>query len=209
MKILRPFTGTGAVFWPIGPPPLGTCEFHSDVCKKYCYAAVQQFPDFDEQLLVDEHDKQKIHREFITKPTQPLVRKIMQELDGLQTNILHWFGTGDCPTKNVDKVCDIISSMSPAITQMGFTRNEELWQTYPNIFALSLDNYDEIQNRKGLFSVADYQNGTSRMYRDNIPTRGGLCGPELCTDIYDGQLTHFINCSTCYRLGTGCFFERQ
>ena len=208
MKILRPFTGTGAVFFPIGIPPIGTCEFATHNCRKYCYASLPEYPDFDEELLVSEEDKREIYEVFCDLPVKWIVEEILRELDGLQTDILHWFGSGDCMTKDMPKILDIINALdeSPAmITQMGFTRNVNLWEQRKDIFALTVESEEEINDRAGMFSVTDYVEGTSKMFCSQRPTRGGLCGPELCQDRIEKKLTHFINCQTCRRLKTGCF----
>lgn len=205
-KILRPFTGTGSVFFPIGKPPVGTCEFATKLCIKSCYAALPEWPDFDEEIRVSEDDKKEIYNIFMTAPVWWLVDEMLRELDGLQTDILHWFGSGDCSSKNVPRIIELIEVMERQdIIQMGFTRNIGLWTEKPNIFALTIESADEINGRSGMFSVSDYANGTSKMYFNQMPTRGGLCGPELCQDRTEAALTHFINCQICKRLKTGCF----
>ena len=207
-KILRPFTGTGSVFFPIGKPPGGTCEFATKSCLKSCYAALPEWPDFDEEIRVSEDDKREIYTIFMTAPIWWLVSEMMRELDGLQTGILHWFASGDCQTKDINRVIEIINVMEQyAICQMGFTRNVNLWMEKPSIFALTVESVDAINEREGMFSVSDYVHGTSKMYFNNMPTRGGLCGPELCSDRMEAALTHFINCQICKRLGTGCFYR--
>ena len=206
IKILRPFTGTGAVFFPIGKPPQGTCEFSSPNCIKHCYAALPTWPDFDEELRVSESDKWVIYKTFMNAPIWWLVDEIRRELDGLQTRILHWFGSGDCQTNDAPRIIELIEAVaSQSITQMGFTRNVALWKAKPNIFALTVESRQEIDGRNGMFAITDYINGISKMYFNNLPTRGGMCGPELCRDRIEEALTHFINCQTCKRLKLGCF----
>ena len=207
MKLLRPFTGTAAIFWPIGRPPVGTCEFASEQCLNYCYAALPEFPDFDEELRIPETEKSWIMEKFLYSSLPELIDTIVQEAGGLQTNILHWFGSGDCPTQHIERVLSIIKKVDDEdIVQMGFTRNITLWEARRDIFALSVENVDDIAGRGGLFAVTDHSRGTSVMYRDNEKTQGGDCGPELCLDSTDDQAAHFINCKTCLRLGTGCFY---
>ena len=205
MKILRPFTGTGAVFWPIGPLPQGTCEFATTACRKHCYAALPEWPDFDEEIRVPEADKQMIRAKMLSLPISTLRWTLLAELDGLQTDILHWFGSGDCPRDNIDRVLRIIEAMDGDCVQMGFTRNEELWKARKDVFALTVESVEEICGREGLFSVSDFANGTSIMHRNGTPTRGGYCGPELCADRIEPRLTHFINCQACKRMRIGCF----
>lgn len=209
MKILRPFTGTGGIFWPIGPPPIGTCEFATHACKKYCYAALNQWPDFDEELLISESEKNKIKEIMLRLPVHELKDRILFDLKGLQTNILHWFGSGDCPMQYMDRVIEIINAMDGYCVQMGFTRNQELWNMRKDVFALTVESVEMIDSREGLFSVSDYENGTSIMYRNGSPTRGGYCGPELCLDRLEPKLAHFINCKTCRRMNLGCFYDRN
>lgn len=211
MKILRPFTGTGAIFFPIGSPPDGTCEFASRECLKNCYAALPRWPDFDEQLLIPEEEKKAIYSAILTSPIGNLVDTIIDELDGLQTNILHWFASGDCPMKDIGRVLEIIhevASRDPEIIQMGFTRNRVLWQSRQDVFALTVDTREEARELDGMASVPDFKAGTSEMYYLGLPTRGGRCGPELCRDWTDRTLIHFINCQTCLRLQLGCFDRR-
>lgn len=209
MKILRPFTGTGAVFWPTGIPPEGTCEFATSKCKIHCYASLPKYPDFDEEILIDEDDKRQIYQVMLTRPIAWLRDALISELDGLQTDILHWFGSGDCSMTNVDRVLEIIAAMDGKCTQMGFTRNVALWNARKDIFALSVESEEQINGRDGLFAVTDYDNGTSVMFFNGSPTKGGRCGPELCTDQIESKLTHFINCKTCRRMKTGCFDRKM
>lgn len=210
VKILRPFTGTGAIFFPIGKPPDGTCEFATSSCIKSCYAALPDWPDFDEQIRIPEDEKREIYKIFVEAPVWWLVKEIMHELDGLQTHILHWFGSGDCQTKDTQRIIEIIEKVGSQCgwteyTQMGFTRNVNLWEAKKDIFALTVETAEEIAGRDGMFSVPDYLNGTNKMYFNNLPTRGGLCGPELCHDRVEESLTHFIDCQICRRLKMGCF----
>lgn len=205
MKLLRPFTGTGSIFWPIGPPPRGTCEFASVSCRKFCYAGLPEWPDWDEEIRVPEVEKRDIYKTMMATPIRLLKEFILSDLDGLQTDILAWFASGDCPTKDIPRVIEIIEALDGTCTQMGFTRNETLWRARKDIFALSIETPSQIAGREGLFSVSDYAKGTSFMYRDGEPTRGGRCGPDLCSDKSDMSLSHFINCKTCRRLHAGCF----
>ncbi len=210
MKLLRPFTGTGAIFFPIGLPPNGTCEFSTKKCRKYCYAVSDDL--FDYETRVSEEDKWDIYNYIINRPIADICLKIFKELDGLQTSILHWFGTGDCQTKDIDKVSFIISSISKHIKkdviQMGFTRNVELWNRHKNIFALTVKSIDNIKEKEGMFSISDYKNGVSIMYSPKYNVRGGYCGPVTCRDLVEAKLTHSINCKVCCDLKIGCFDRR-
>ena len=118
MKILRPFTATGGVFFPVGRPPKGTCEFSTKNCEKHCYT--KNYSHFDFETNISEEEKWKIYKIFMQKSVRIIVREIENNLDGLQTPILHWFGTGDCMIKDMEKISDIINAIPGYIVQMGF-----------------------------------------------------------------------------------------
>lgn len=208
MKLLRPFTGTGGILFPVGLPPIGTCEFATKRCIVNCYANVGadlEYPDYDEEILIPDNDKILIYQYFMGCPVEWICEKIKEELDGLQTPILHWFGSGDCLTKDIDRITQIINAMDNNIVQMGFTRNVQLWERHKDILALTVENVKNIAGRDGMFSVPNYTNQISKMYFCGKPTRGGLCGPIICRDRTEKALEHYINCRTCRRLQTGCF----
>jgi hypothetical protein len=206
MKILRPFTGTGGIFFPIGPPPKGTCEFATAKCSEHCYAKRTKYPDFDEELLLTDEELMEIYEAFISCPKMWLLDEVRRELDGLQTSILHWFGSGDCTSKDLERVNDLVDLFADAgIVQMGFTRNRILWERHKDIFALTVESKKEMGNDKGMFAMPDYKRQISKMFFNGEPTSGGLCGPLTCRDRTRRALEHYINCQTCRRLCTGCF----
>jgi hypothetical protein len=207
MKILRPFTATGGVFFPIGLPPNGTCEFSTKTCRKYCYAVNDSLYDFETKNITQE-EMWEIYNSFINWPINKLINKIEKELDGLQTPILHWFGTGDCETKNIQRISEVIESVPNYIVQMGFTRNEELWKLWPNIFALTIEKLEYAEGKSGMFSIPNYIEGTSQMYSPDYTVRGGYCGPFFCVDLIDSSITHFVNCQVCREIKAGCFDRR-
>lgn len=209
MNILRPFTGTGAVFFPIGKHPKGTCDNATKECLKYCYQLNPKHPNFDEEILISQKDKQNIYKFIINSDIDLICETFKKELDGLQTKILHWFGSGDCLTKDLEKISLIIENMKKYddIVQMGFTRNILLWKRFKNIFALTIDKKEDVKE-EGMYSIPDYENERSVMYSPYYQVKGGLCGPETCDDMFDQKLNHYINCKTCLRLKTGCFDRR-
>ncbi len=180
----------------------------TEECSQRCYARMTEWENFDEEIRIYEDEKRKVREAMLGLPLSTLRSKFISEMDGLQTDILHWFGSGDCPTEDVSRVLQIIEAMDD-VTQMGFTRNAQLWESRKDVFAISVDNVKEIGGRTGLFSVANYEEGMSVMYRNGEPVRGGLCGPELCEDSNDSTLIHFINCKTCKRLDMGCFDKQE
>lgn len=208
MKLLRPFTGTGAIFFPVGLPPKGTCEFATLACLEYCYAEDQEDRNFDEELRIPESEKSEAYEYLIQKPVDLIRARMLDDLDGLQTPILHWFGSGDCPTKDIDKISSIIKAIGKSIVQMGFTRNVELWQRHKEVFALTIASEDDALDTYGMYSIPNYEAQTSVMYVPAYQVKGGLCGPIICRD-REQKVDHYINCQTCLRLAMGCFDRRD
>lgn len=206
-KILRPFTGTGAVFFPVGLPPKGTCYFITEDCKQSCYAVDPLDYNFDEQLRLSKQDKDKILSFFESEEIDIICDQIISDLDGLQTPILHWFGSGDCPPDMLDKISTIIESLPDDIVQMGFTRNKILWQKYKDIFALTIEDESEATDVNAMYAIPRYEEQISVMYSPSHQVRAGYCGPLTCRDIRrdKSELEHYINCQTCLRLKIGCF----
>lgn len=207
-KLLRPFTGTGAVFFPVGPPPKGTCQYATEACLKHCY--VNDKSDFDGELLVAPWEKKLIYRVMMTWDLLDLVTRLLSELDGLQTPIFHWFGTGDCLDEDVDRVSAIIEQLPPRVVQMGFTRNRKLWERHKDIFALTLEKFEPAPDPAAMYSCPNYEKEVSVMWCPNYEVRGGFCGPTLCrdSDRHYSDLTHYINCRICHRRKLGCFDRR-
>jgi hypothetical protein len=210
MKLLRPFTGTGSVFFPIGPlGEGGTCEFATEACLAQCY--VKDPVDFDEETRITPEAANRIYSMVRREPTEVVRRMFLRDLDGLQTPILHWFGSGDCPTRDTEIISAIIKSMPPAVVQMGFTRNRKLWERHKGIFSLTIEREEDAPDQDAMYSIPDYEKETSTMFNPSYQVRGGLCGPMLCKDRDRSRtdLTHYINCKTCYRWQTGCFDRRR
>ena len=205
-KLLRPFTGTGGIFFPIGTPPKGTCEFSTKNCRKFCYAKNGSLFDFETE--VPEDDKLWIYDQFMSLPINDICNKIINELDGLQTPILHWFGTGDCETKNTKRISSIIDAVPKYIVQMGFTRNIELWEKYKDIFALTIEDMSFMDGKVGMFACPDYEEAISIMRSSGYQVQGGYCGPLTCRDLVKSGYEHFINCQVCRKLKLGCFDRR-
>ncbi len=212
MKLLRPFTGTGAIFFPVGSYlDGGTCISSTKDCRKYCYAKDLNDFNFDEDLRISEDEKKEILRLFKTESVEWIKNKIIRDLDGLQTNILHWFGSGDCLSDLEDKITSIMEAVPRSVTQMGFTRNKRFWKRHKRIFALSIETLAEATHKDGLYSIPNYKEQISVIYSSKYEVRGGYCGPLTCRDIRrdNPELEHYINCKTCLRLKSGCFDRRN
>lgn len=206
--ILQPFTGTGAIFLPEGLPPTGTCQYATTVCLDECYAQTDN--EFDEQLRVSQETKQKVLAVLLYWRTSYIIRRITEELKELRTNILHWFGTGDCRDDLTQKVSGLIRAMPDSVVQMGFTRNRAIWQLHPDVFALTIEDKKEATDSRAMYAIPDYDGLTSVMYCPSYQVQGGYCGPYLCRDQDRTRrdLDHYINCQTCCRRRLGCFDRR-
>lgn len=210
MKLLRPFAGTGAIFFPEGALPDGTCEFATEECSKGCY--VKEDIEYDEEISIPMAEKKKLYIQFLTHTTSDVCCEIRRELTELQTPILHWFGSGDCVMGEIGKVISVIEMLKTGtfgkIIQMGFTRNEKLWELYKDIFVLSIDDKKYISGRNGMFAIADYERRITRLHNPLYKVRSELCGPYSCRDSEDASMERAINCKACLRLKLCCFDRR-
>ena len=209
MKILRPYSGTGAVFFPLGKPPKGTCEFATPRCLKYCYAEKDKV--FDDEMTIEESDKWEIYDAFMNLHIVDLLHKIKDELDGLQTPILHWFASGDCMRKDEERICLIIEQIQkllPDVVQMGFTRNINLWAEFKDIMIFTTENKKELQKYGfwcGRYAIPVYTKLTTKIFNLETKVVGGLCGAYTCTDPEVKELEHAVSCKGCFKRKMGCF----
>lgn len=162
MKIIRPFTGTGAVFFPVGLLPIGTCEFASTACLESCYTQENSidggYGEFDDEIRISIDEKKEIYFRFMETPVVGLCDEIERLLDGLQTHLLHWFGSGDCTEHDRPRIQTIVDEMRKrsGVVQMGFTRNLRFWEANKDILALTIENEDDAPDTDAIYSVPDY-----------------------------------------------------
>jgi hypothetical protein len=208
LRLLKPFTGTGSVFFPIGLPPEGTCEFATPECLRHCYMTDED--DFDEETRVSPEEASRVYDAVLLRPISSIVDRFLLDLLGLQTPILHWFGSGDCLSKDVDRISAIIQAMPKSIVQMGFTRNRALWERHKDVFALTIERGDSHPDPDAMYAIPNYEKQTSVMVCPSHRVLGGFCGPLVCKDAdrRRPELTHYINCKICHRRKLGCFDRR-
>lgn len=206
IKLLRPFTSAGGIFFPIGLPNEGTCEFSTKKCREHCYA--MNYSHFDFETDMSQNEMWEIYNCFMGCGVGEIIDMFLRDLDGLQTPILHWFGTGDCQTKDINRISNIIEKVPMNTIQMGFTRNVKLWNRFPEIFALTVEDIKLTEGKHGMFSIPNYIEGTTQMYSPDYIVKGGYCGPYFCIDLIDSSVSHFINCQVCHKLKVGCFDRR-
>ena len=199
MKIVRPAQGTAGVYFPVGRH--GTCEFATEKCLAECCVRKK---DYDEELRISVEDKALIYDAFMNETVLELCIQILTEMDGLQTNILHWFASGDCKKRDVKRILTIVEALDKAeIVQAGFTRNEDLWKERKDVFVLTVEDKGEIGPRTGVFAVPNYKTGETLLYVEDGKWIGG-CGVWEFHDATE-EIGHLVNCKSCLRLKVGCF----
>lgn len=230
MKILIPISGAAGIFFPIGKPPKGTCEFSTKFCLKYC-TALKDKP-YDEEYRVLESLKRKIYKFFITEKPLIICAMIIQEMSELRTEILHWFVSGDCLPKDQGKILSIIKFLDEGsnIVQLGFTRNEDLWHEIPHDlprinFILTCEKVSDIplDRDRMIYAVPEPDSDLTDLYitkQKEIVRYGGCGGTYIDYENYPQKMTALdiihdkrknispTNCSRCYRLKQGCFYEK-
>ena len=210
MKLIHPFSGVAAIFFPVGKLKNGgTCEFATAKCLKECVA----FKNATKQNKIDYKDKYNAFTRIIENDIFDLTYQLAKQVRESHTNILYWFASGDCPSKHTTRIVDVIGRCSSVIpVQMGFTRNEELWETANRIgnvrLILTLErlNKSKIQSMStsGVIAVPDYEKGDIQLYR-NKESIGG-CGANIAYyERLGKRFKHKANCNICFREKTGCF----
>ena len=207
MKILRPIGGTAGIFFPIGNVNKGgTCENATRECLKFCCAKWDI--DHNEEYRISIGDKKAIYKEFINKPIFDLCSKILREMKELQTNILHWFASGDCMDKDVERIENIITLLNhhSSIYQNGFTKNGNLisattFTDRVRIIYTVPTKTDIHEGSNRIYAVCKYDHGDTILYTSET-INAGHCGSAE----YRLKRLKFVNdCRTCLRLKKGCF----
>lgn len=224
MKILRPSgTGVAGIFFPVGKPPKGTCQYASEECLPKCYTLRK---DYDERVNIPESEKKDILKYFMGNPIITVCSEIMKEMDELQATILSWFASGDCLDKYVDKIYKIMMLLQEeGVIQNGFTRNSNLYQ---KMFANEKVNYDilrivfTVESKdteyapscserypKGIYGVPNYEEGIVELYYAKLGYRTyGGCGFSGVTHKFKGEEIEIAtNCLGCFKKKIGCFIE--
>lgn len=224
MKILRQISGAAGIFFPIGVPPKGTCNFATETCLVKCIALKDKGDD--NKIRVSQQVKKSIHNFFVTKSTMEVCFKIVEEMGKMQTNVLHWFMSGDCMPEDEKKMIDIIETLwkNTEIVQIGFTRNERFWNEIryrSNIvftceYKNSLNTKEIFKDNYGrIFAIPNYENATTNLYivdKSKGATRACGCGTTVTDYDYYGVTlkdSRPTNCAQCLKLKRGCFYKQR
>lgn len=202
MQILFPFCGVACVSFPVGKPPWGTCEFANKRCLKECGA----FKNATPETTVGYKPKRKAF-EFITeKPLFTICAKMLEELKGMKSKILYWFGSGDCMRVYGKRISDIMEHLSlEGIVQCGFTRNKKLWERTQKIgnvrlaLTVEIKKVSEIKS-SGLIAVPNFASGEVALFWNGVSY--GYCGSTRYTL---NEIKYEANCQLCYGNKRGCF----
>ncbi len=207
-KLLYPFSGVKAIFFPVGKPPRGTCEFSTDKCLTNCAA----FKNADLKNIIGYRAKKHTLDYFKKESVFKICDKIIEELSDMDERILYWFASGDCPKSLQGKIINIIHHLIvEGIIQLGFTRNECLWEKTQSVsisylgvhLAFTVESTKEAREKqifRGLVAVPNYKTSKISLYKANLYS--GSCGESRKR--YD-ELRHEDNCMECYQKEIGCF----
>ena len=210
MNIIFPFSGVGAVFFPVGKlEDGGTCEFASKQCLVNCAAKknTKRSAKLGEFGHILGYEKKKDAWDFIVENLSLLIaNKILIEMSDIRTEILYWFASGDCPEKHVDKIIRVMKHISlEGIYQCGFTRNRELWLEAKQInrarLALTVEKKNDISTEKGFFAIPNYSTGRVELMYGRYVS-GGTCGGSRYNI---KKVDYKADCQLCFDNERGCF----
>jgi len=229
VKILRHSgTGVAGIFFPIGKPPEGTCQYASDECIKNCYALKK---DYDERVNIPESEKKAILKYFMGNPIITVCSQIIKEMGELQAIVLSWFTSGDCLDEDVNRIYQMMMLLQEAgVVQNGFTRSKQLWQKLADNQNLNYDilriiltvetlNADGVVPRCGrdapyaIWAVPDYDAGVVNLYQGRLGYQEsyGSCGfSGVRTHKFEGKEVEIAtNCLGCFKQKLGCFVDSK
>jgi len=207
MKILYPFSGVAAIFFPRGKLDMdGTCEFASKKCLQECGA----LKNIVNEPIIGHEAKMLVYNFVISNSVFVVCHQIEKEMKGIEAKILYWFASGDCPKKYTLKIFSIMKHLAlEGIIQLGFTRNKPLWEFAQSIkqarLVLTVERlkYSPKIN-EGILAVPDYQSGEINLYQNK--THWGSCGGEGFKRRKLNKISN-SNCNDCFNKKEGCFFN--
>jgi len=228
-ELLHSFSGCSAVFFPVRRlKDGGTCEFATERCLRECAA----FKNATEGNKIPYDEKVRVYKQITEGQIFEVCNSIIKQLSKCKPpRLLYWFACGDCPKKHEDRIVKIIKYMSECgVTQIGFTRNQSLWERVHKLggvrFILTVEDIkmiDEIY-KAGFYAVPNYKTGQVRIIRNTwvvkeprweytCPASGWHTPTKNMATTYwhkdtlkngvDGE----TNCSECYNGRKGCFSQ--
>jgi len=209
ITILRPCQNTGGLFFPIGKPPIGTCTYATESCLQHCHALVDKHNGYDEETRIPESEKWRIYSWVMSHSADQVASQFMSDLEGLQTPVLHWFASGDCPPGDETHIIAIMGLLPAWIGQVAYTRSRPLWVRNKNIITLTVESEDEM-TEPGRYAIPDYKTEITYIKRPDRKIRAGVCAPYYThADPEEGLPEHYLSCRACWRYNSGCFDRRM
>jgi len=225
--LIHHFSGVGAIFFPVGKlDEGGTCEFATDTCLCQCAA----FKNATENNKIPYEKKEAAYKFITTKKYNDVVVEILKELHAINSRILYWNASGDCPDANTKRVSHLVEILSECgIVQMGFTRNFDLWNNVRELsnvhMVLTVESFNDVPDdwkdigEENIFAYPDYKTGETVLflydweyrepryeYRCGTLSTGGQ--PTRCKGhgsyVFKEIETH-SRCDICYEKKLGCF----
>jgi hypothetical protein len=209
MKLLYPFLGVPSVFFPVGSSENGgTCEFVTERCLQECAVYKHLFSD----KILNFKTKEAIYARIITQDPLKVSLELLNELKEADSNILCWFASGDCPTKDTEQIVQIARLLQmKGINQAMITRSHKLYRSvyqkrlhsfHTSIgLAFTIESTGEIDKNTGLFVLPDYEEGSIQFY-----TRKKGLSPIKRSKFYPpDSKEHPNNCINCLVNKVGCF----
>lgn len=211
------FSGVAGIHFPVGKlGEDGTCEFATEKCLKECAA----FKNGTEANRVHISNKRQAYYKVTQNDPQKVIWEIASEVKRMKTSVLYWFASGDCPSKDTEKIAHIMEGLSFLIpAQIGFTRNQKLWEKINSLhygdkpitnvrLALTLEKpyKSRLQQMSylGTIAVPDYKKGIVNLYSCNRSHTA--CGADIVyVKTIDKIEEKKADCSNCYKEKTGCF----
>ena len=214
MKLLYPFLDVPSVFFPVGSLENGgTCEFATERCLQECAVYKHLFSD----KILNFKTKEAIYARITTRDPLKICLELLNELKEANSNILCWFASGDCPTKDTEQITQIARFLQmKGINQAMVTRSHKLYRSvYQKRLhsfhaslgvARTIESIGEIgKNEIGLFVMPDYREGTIQFYtreKGHKPIKKSkLYPPDSKEQIKKSQ----NNCINCLVNRVGCF----
>lgn len=195
-RILYKHGSALAVYFPTGLPKNGgSCHFATTKCLKWCLSSTAN------------RREGQIYKFFTTAPLNRVFAKVFSEVQRDGSNMLYWFASGDCPPKSTTRILKLMKQFSDAgIIQLGFTRNQKLWEGSLKLenshLVLTVEPMKEAKklSDKGIVGVPNYNDGIVHLYKERHHSGG--CG----ADWYEfKEVIRENDCQACREEQNGCF----
>jgi hypothetical protein len=219
MKILYPFIDVPSIYFPVGKlEDGGTCEFASEKCLLECAVYKHLFSD----KIIDYRIKEAIYITLTTQNPSLVASKILEELKIIKMNILCWFASGDCPTKDTMQIAQIARLLQfKGVNQAIITRSTKLHEILTKErfeldgsavigIARTIEDIETLKEDDiGLFVRPNYEEGHIDFFikeLNKFPRKTSCIGINGIIDSYKILPVESMNtCANCLVKGVGCF----